>query len=375
MSANLFQGFLSNNGAEFGKLSEKKVVQNYGDLVAEHRYLTQKVALIDLTSRGAMAALGDDRVKYINGQVTNEVMGLRPGQGCYAALVNVKAKMQSDLNIYRLKDELILDFEPGQFEIVKTRLERNIVSDQVELVDVSPHFGLLSLQGPDTCGLLESIGFSLPVEPLSHNKVSTPNMGEWFLMHNSRFGSIGCDLYIPIEYLPVAAEYLFKNTLKHAGGLAGWQATEVSRVEAGIPRFGSEMDQDTLPPEANIQDRAISYSKGCYIGQEIIARIRTYGRVNRTLVGFRFDKTLAESVVPGSLLEDESGKVVAKVTSIANSPSLGTLGLGLARRTHSEMGVVLSAKVPAVGKATITAIPFDETLANSNNTFSDNSLA
>ena len=194
-------------------------------------------------------------------------------------------------------------------------------------------------------------------------------------MHNSRFGSIGCDLYIPIEYLPVAAEYLFKNTLKHAGGLAGWQATEVSRVEAGIPRFGSEMDQDTLPPEANIQDRAISYSKGCYIGQEIIARIRTYGRVNRTLVGFRFDKTLAESVVPGSLLEDESGKVVAKVTSIANSPSLGTLGLGLARRTHSEMGVVLSAKVPAVGKATITAIPFDETLANSNNTFSDNSLA
>ena len=360
MSADLFQGFLSNNGAEFGKLSGKKVVQNYGDSVAEHRYLTQKVALIDLTSRGAMAALGDDRVKYINGQVTNEVMELRPGQGCYAALVNVKAKMQSDLNIYRLEDELILDFEPGQFEVVKTRLERNIVSDQVELVDVSPHFGLLSLQGPDTCGLLESIGFSLPVEPLSHNKVSTPNMGEWFLMHNSRFGSIGCDLYIPIEYLPVAAEYLFKNTLKHAGGLAGWQATEVSRVEAGIPRFGSEMDQDTLPPEANIQDRAISYSKGCYIGQEIIARIRTYGRVNRTLVGFRFDNTLAESVVPGSLLEDESGKIVAKITSIANSPNLGLLGLGLARRTHSEIGVVLSAKFPAVGKATVTAIPFDD---------------
>ena len=360
MSANLFQDFLSKHGAEFGELSGIKVVQNYGNLFSEHRYLTHTVALVDLTSRGAMAALGDDRVKYINGQVTNEVMRLRPGQGCYAALVNVRAKMQSDLNIYRLEDELILDFEPGQFEVVKTRLEKNIVSDQVELVDVSPHFGLLSLQGPRTCDLIESLGFSWPVEPLSHIKVLTPNMGEWFLMHNSRFGSIGCDLYIPIEYLSVAAEYIFKRTVELDGGLAGWQATEISRIESGIPRFGSEMDQGTLPPEANIQDRAISYSKGCYIGQEIIARIRTYGRVNRTLVGFRFDKTLAESIVPGSLLEDDSGKVVAKVTSIANSPNLGFLGLGLVRRTHSEIGVVLSAKVPAVGKATITAIPFND---------------
>ena len=123
------------------------MVQSYGDVIAEHHSLTEAVALIDLTSRSCMAVLGEDRVKYINGQVTNEVMGLRPGQGCYAALVNVKAKMQSDLNIYRLEDELILDFEPGLFQIVKERIEKNIVSDQVEILDVSPHFGFTLFRG------------------------------------------------------------------------------------------------------------------------------------------------------------------------------------------------------------------------------------
>ena len=360
MSSDLFQEFLTKNGAEFGELTGKKVVQSYGDVVAEHRSLTESVALIDLTSRSCMAVLGDDRVKYINGQVTNEVMGLRHGQGCYAALVNVKAKMQSDLNIYRLENELILDFEPGLLEIVNARLEGNIVSDQVELVDVSPHFGLLSLQGPSTCDVLESLGLSIPVEPLSHIKVSLPDMGEWFLMHNSRFGFMGCDLYIPIAYLAKAAERLFIETVEQGGGLAGWQATEISRVEAGIPRFGNEMDQDTLPPEVNIQNRAISYSKGCYIGQEIIARIRTYGRVNRTLVGFRFDKELVESVVSGSLLKDESGKIIGKITSVVNSPNFGVVGLGLIRKTHADLGKVLTATVPAVGQATIAAIPFNE---------------
>lgn len=360
MSLDLFKDFLSKNGAEFGELTGKKVVQSYGDIVAEYHLLTETVGLIDLTSRSCIAVLGEDRVKYINGQVTNEVMRLQPGQGCYAAIVNVKAKMQSDLNIYRLEEELILDFEPGLFEVVKGRIEKNIVSDQVEIIDVSPHFGLLSLQGPSTCDVLDSLGLSMPDESLAHIKVSIPDMGEWFLMCNSRFGNMGCDLYIPIDYLAKAAERLFKEAINQKGGLVGWQATEISRVETGIPRFGSEMDQDTLPPEVNIQNRAISYSKGCYIGQEIIARIRTYGRVNRTLVGFRFDKELEESAVSGSLLEDESGKNIGKITSIVNSPKFGVVGLGLVRKNHADLGKVLNAKVPAVGKATVALIPFSE---------------
>ena len=358
MSLDSFQEFLSSHGAEYGELNGKKLVKSYGDIISEYRSLTKSVALIDLTSRGCLAVLGADRVKYINGQITNEVMGLQSGQGCYAALVNAKAKMQSDLNIYRLEDELILDFEPGLIEIVKARLESHIVSDNVELVDVSPHFGLLSLQGPDTGKALASLGLSIPTEPLSHVKVSQPDAGEWFLMHNSRFGHLGCDLYIPRAYLTKATERLFEVVVKQGGGLSGWEATEISRIESGIPRFGSEMDQNTLPPEVNIEARAISYSKGCYIGQEIIARIRTYGRVNRTLVGFRFDQKLAEKVVPGTLLQDEEGKSVAKITSIAKSPKFGIVALGLARRTHADLGNVLNAKDLLDGRATITSLPF-----------------
>ena len=151
------QKFLTENGAEWGTVAGERVALHYGDIQVEHGHLTESVALIDLTDRGCLAVLGDDRVKFINGQVTNEVAGLRPGQGCYAALVNAKAKMQADLNIYRLENELILDFEPSLLETVTARLESHLVADRVELVDASPHFGLLSLQGPKTTEALESV--------------------------------------------------------------------------------------------------------------------------------------------------------------------------------------------------------------------------
>jgi len=121
MPANSLNDFLSQQGAQFGDVAGETVAQNFGDTNAEHRALTGSVALVDLSFRGCLAVLGDDRVKFINGQVTNEVAALKPGQGCYAALVNAKAKMQADLHVYRLDDELILDFEPGLLEAVTER--------------------------------------------------------------------------------------------------------------------------------------------------------------------------------------------------------------------------------------------------------------
>ena len=356
--ANSFQDFLKENGAQWGTVGGVEVVQHYGDVDAEHRCLTKAVALVDLTARGCLAVLGEDRVKFINGQVTNEVAGLRTGQGCYAALVNAKAKMQADLHVYRLENELILDFESGLLENVTNRLESHLVSDRVELVDASPHFGLLSLQGPKTVEAVESFGFKLPDAPFDHTQVSLTGLGEWYLMRNDRLGQAGCDLYIPTAHLPEAANRLAKAVAGQGGRLAGWEATEIARIEAGIPRFGSDMDEATLPPEANLESRAISYTKGCYIGQEIIARIRTYGKVNRTLVGYRLDDELAESATIGTKLVDDSGKAVATLTSLAQSPGFGAIALGLAKRTHSNPGQVLTAESPTVGQATVTSLPF-----------------
>ncbi|MED5381486.1 MAG: aminomethyl transferase family protein, partial [Verrucomicrobiota bacterium] len=346
--------FLEQQGAQFGLVAGEPVVQNYGDMTAEHRALIDSVAFVDLSFRGCLAVLGDDRVKFINGQVTNEVAGLKPGQGCYAALVNAKAKMQADLHVYRLDDELILDFEPGLLDSVKARLESHIIADQVELVDASPHFGLLSLQGPKTADALTSLGLALPGEAFAHAKSPLDGLGEVYVMNNGRYGTAGCDLYIPTGHLGEATERLAKAVEGQGGRLAGWQATEIARVEAGIPRFGADMGNNTLPPEANLETRAISYTKGCYIGQEIIARIRTYGRVNRTLVGYRLEADLAS----GTQLTDDSGKTVGTLTSVVDSPRFGPIALGLAKRGSEPPGQVLIAREPAQGRATVAEIPF-----------------
>ena len=245
MPTNSLHDYLSQQGAQFGDVAGEQVAQNYGDTNAEYRALIESVALVDLSFRGCLAVLGDDRVKFINGQVTNEVAGLKSGQGCYAALVNAKAKMQADLHVYRLDDELILDFEPGLLDAVTERLESHVVADQVELIDASPHFGLLSLQGPKTADALASLGLALPGEPFAHAKSPLDGLGEVYVMNNGRYGTAGCDLYIPTGHLGEAAERLAKAVEGQGGRLAGWQATEIARVEAGIPRFGIDMDNKT----------------------------------------------------------------------------------------------------------------------------------
>ena len=151
-----------------------------------------------------------------------------------------------------------------------------------------------------------------------------------------------------------AAERLAKAVEVQGGCLAGRRATEIVRVEAGLPRFGADMDNNTLPPEANLEIRAISYTKGCYIGQEIIARIRTYGRVNRSLVGYRLDANLAV----GTQLIDDSGKTVGTLTSVVDSPRFGPIALGLAKRGSETPGQVFTGREPAQGRATVVGIPF-----------------
>ena len=332
MPSDSLHDYLSQQGAHFVDVAGEQVAQNYGDTNVEYRSLTEAVALVDLSFRGCLAVLGDDRVKFINGQVTNEVAGLKVGEGCYAALINAKAKMQADLYVYRLDDELILDFEPGLLDVVIERLEDHIVAAQVELIDASPHFGLLSLQGPRTVATLEVLGLSLPGEPFAHVKSPLDDLGDVYVMNNGRYGTAGCDLYIPAASLAKAAVRLVKGIKGQGGCLAGWHATEIARGEAGIPRFGIDLDGNTLPPEANLESRAISYTKGCYIGQEIIARIRTYGRVNRSLVGYELDVDLAKTAITGTKLTDDSGKTLGTLTSIVNSPKSGPIALGMAKR-------------------------------------------
>src|SRR5216117_865205 len=143
--------------ASFTEVNGLEAVEHYGDPLAENAALRGAAGLLDLSFRSRLCLTGADRQKFLNGQVTNNVKDLKVGEGCYAALVNAKGRIQSDLNIYVLENEILLDFEPGYGAAVAQRLEKFIIADDVQAVDVAPHYGLLSVQGPKSVEALTTL--------------------------------------------------------------------------------------------------------------------------------------------------------------------------------------------------------------------------
>jgi folate-binding protein YgfZ len=331
-------------GAQFTELGGCEAVDQYGDWLEEYAALRECVGVLDLSFCSRICLTGADRVRFLHGQVTNDVNRLRPGQGCYAALITAKGRMQSDLNIFCLQDELLLDFEPGLTQTVSTRLEKYVIADDVQVVDVAPHYGLLSVQGPQAEALIQDLGIvpNMPVEQLSFVKVKDPGLGESYLMNNPRLASRGFDLFVPTELLGAAAVKLCSAARSAGGRACGWQAFEVARIEAGIPRFGLDMDETNLPLEAGLESRAISFSKGCYIGQEVISRIRTYSQVAKALRGLRLADHLRHLPKKGDKLF-QAGKEAGYITSAAFSPALkANLALGYVRKESNEPGTELT---------------------------------
>lgn len=330
-------------GGRFAEVNGMEVVQNFGDPMAEYAALRNSVGVLDLSFRARLCLTGVDRKRFLHGQVTNNVADLKAGQGCYAALINAKAKMQSDLNIYCLADELLLDFEPGFSPIVTERLQKYIIAEDVMVIDAAPHYGLLSVQGPQAQTILDQAGLSLelPAHPFNSTTANHPLLGEVYCMSQPRGESMGFDLFVPALKLRAAAETLFGAARSVGGRPCGWQALETVRIETGIPRFGADMDETNLPPETGIESRAISYSKGCYIGQEVIARLRTYGQPAKTLERLRLTEDLKELPKKGDKLF-QGEKEAGYITSAVSSPSFkGPIALGYIRREFHQPGTEL----------------------------------
>jgi folate-binding protein YgfZ len=356
----LLHDFHKDLGARFGLVNETEVIAHYGDVLAEHTALRQGAGVIDLSFRGRLCLTGNDRVQFLHGQVTNDVKGLATAGGCYAALVNAKGKMQSDLYIYKLGDELLLDFEPGLSEKVSQRLEQYVVADDVQVVDVAGLYGLLSVQGPEAENVVRDLGIfkMLPPQPFGSVKAEDPAAGEIYLMNQPRLGTRGYDFFIPGASLETTANKLLLAAKAVGGRACGWEALETARIEAGIPRFGADMDESNLPPECGIEQRAVSFTKGCYLGQEIINRVHTQGHVNKELHGFRLEGNLDPLPVRGEkLLLD--GKEVGHLTSVVFSPTFkGVVALGYIRRVNNKPGTELVVRtLSGEGKARVTALP------------------
>lgn len=324
-------------GAAFLEVNGQEAVSDYGDWMAEYTALREAAGVLDMSFRGRLCLLGADRQRFLNGQVTNNVKDLRTGQGCYAALVSAKGKLQSDLNIYCLENEILLDLEPGYAAVVSQRLEKFVIAEDVQIIDASAHYGLLSVQGPKAA---ETIG-KCPEDAMALAKIEDAALGETYLANHPRQRGAGFDLFVPIDAMKEMAGQL----LSRGGRLCGWQALETARIEAGIPRFGADMDETNLAPEA-LGERAISYSKGCYIGQEVIARVRTYGQVAKSLRGLKLEGEVKDVPVKGAKLflgEKDAGYV----TSAVRSPLCkAVIAFGYVRRGADQTGAELLVQTP-----------------------------
>lgn len=310
----------------------------------EFTALTKAAGVLDLSNRSRLCLLGADRAKFLHGQVTNDITGLAENTGCYAALVNAKGKMESDLFAYRLTDDILLDFEPGLAAAVQARLEKFIITEEVEVADAAPHFGLLSVQGPTAAAIMAALQLPAPEAELALKKTAD----EIYSINQPRLGSNGFDLFVPVDLF----EQVKGQLLKHAP-LSGKAAFEKARVLATTPRFGIDLTSNNLPPEGGLEARAISYAKGCYIGQEVIARIRTYGQVQRVLRGLKLNgaATVCDEIFHGE-------KKAGELSSVITEPDAA---LALIRREANEPGTALRVETKNGSvNAEVATLPFEK---------------
>jgi folate-binding protein YgfZ len=343
MNQLMLREFHQSLGARFAEVNGMEVASDYGDWSAEHGALRQSVGILDFSFRSRICLVGADRARFLHGQVTNDVKKLRVGEGCYAAITTAKGKMESDLNILCLAEELLLDFEPGFSAKISERLEKFIVADDVQIMDAAPHYGLLTVQGPKAEATVLALDLSteIPTQPLSSVKIANPMLGEIYLVNNARLGTVGFDLFVPNHSLGAVGDKLVAAAKEGGGCACGWQAFETARIEAGIPRFGADMDDTNIPLECGLEARAITYTKGCYIGQEVINRIHSVGHVNRELRGLRLANDLKNLPKQGDKLF-HAGKEVGYITSAVKSPSLNaSIALGYVRREANQVGTEL----------------------------------
>jgi tRNA-modifying protein YgfZ len=283
---------------------------------SEYEAATAGCGLVDRSERGKLALTGDDAKGFLQGQVSNDVESLTRGNGCYAAFLTPKGKMLGDLRILDAGDELLLDTERVALQELFNMIRRFSIGYRVELHKRTVERGLLSLLGPRV-DEVAAVGGLADVE---HSHVTAELAG---IQVRAVRTDVGIDLLCD-----AADTEALSAALRGAGAVPVSDAVaDCVRVEHGRPRFGVDLDDSVIPQEAGLNERAVSFSKGCYVGQETVARLYYRGKPNRHLRGLR--------LVVAAQAGDEiafGGRTVGRITSVAQSPTLGPIALALVRR-------------------------------------------
>jgi len=314
-------------------------------LGADYRTITEACGWLDRSERGKLALTGSAAKEFLNGQVTNEVLGLTSGQGVYAAFLTHKGKMLGDLRILDFGDELFLDTERSALQELFNLIRRFKVGFDVELHKRTVERGLVSLIGPRA---REIVGAAPGGQEHANVTAEIDGVPVHLVVTD-----IGIDAICESRH----TEALIAALQSSGAAQVDEAAAECLRVEHGRPRYGIDLDDSTIPQEAGLNERAVSFTKGCYVGQETVARLHWRGKPNRHLRGLR----LSEPAVTGEALH-LGDRAVGTVGSAVVSPTLGPIALALVRREAQPGDAV------AVGEhgasAEVVELPFSAAAAH-----------
>lgn len=331
------------------------------DLQDDYRALRHAAGILDHSPRVRLRITGEQRAQFLQGILTNDADLLNPGRGLYTAVLTAKGKMQADLTVYALPEWIWVDAEPESAAKLPALLSRYTIGTDAVVADLATGYRVLGLYGPAAPRTLDAAFPDLPLPSTDLAVAHTMWSGHQLVVAEAGYpGTPGYKLLLPAGLAEAARENLVT-----AGAVdIDLGALETVRIERGVPRFGIDMSEETFPPEARIEDRAVSYSKGCYLGQETIARIKTYGHVNRLLVGLlpNTDRPIPRGTklyhpdVTSVLRED---KEAGYITSSVYSPALKrVIALGYVNRKIEVPGTVVTIGQDAPIQATVTALPF-----------------
>jgi len=341
--------------AQMGEYCGVETALRFSSSGNEFSALVRGCAVYDLGWRGKIRISGNDRVRWLNGMVTNNIRELPQDRGAYNFVLNAQGRILGDLYAYNLGEYFLADVEAPQLSSLVTLLERYIIMDQVELADASSEFTAIGVQGPYARAILSTVGLTdLPSDllELKPGKISGIDL------LSTRMTSAPVETY-ELWMDHSAAPAIWAGLLAAGALPAGADAIEMYRVASGIPRYGVDIRDRDLPQETG-QVHALNSAKGCYVGQEIVERIRSRGAVHRTFAGFTVS---GAEPSPGAKLQN-GGKDVGEITSVCAVPMPGSgadamqlLALGYIRREVSQPGTVVSA---GDARLTVSRTPFPQ---------------
>ncbi|MET0501488.1 MAG: aminomethyltransferase family protein [Candidatus Binatia bacterium] len=347
------------NGAVFAERDDWLLPAHFGDPVGEYTAARSSAGLVDLSRRGLLQCTGPDRLSFLQGMLSNDLRALQPFTGQYATILTQQGKVVADARVLCAMNSFYLDFWENLKAKITDHLNRYLVADEVEIADRSAEYGFISVQGPRAESLLKTLAdnAALPAQEKQHAMITIEGAAVCVVRDNH--GVAAFDLIVPVVSAVAIAERLTKAGKQFSAAWVGEDAQNILRIEGGIPRYGVDFNEDNLLLEVGI-DHAVSFTKGCYLGQEVVERIRSRGHVNKRLCGLLLDSAVAADA--GDQLQADR-KEIGKITSSVISPRLGRpIALGYVMKEHWEPGTELSLRHSGANiRATVVKLPLPPT--------------